>query len=127
MSINTHSRWVVLKFGGTSVSSAGNWQTIATVVRQRLGDGLRPVVVHSALSGITDLLEQLLLEARAGAWAPVMTRIEDAHRACARELGLPAVAELEPHLDDLRRIASGIQLIGEVSDRLRARVMAAGE
>ena len=45
----------------------------------------------------------------------------------ARELGMQAVPDLEQHLEELRRVASGIQLIGEVSDRLRARVMAAGE
>jgi len=30
---------------------------------------LRPVVVHSALSGITDRLEQLLARALAGDWS----------------------------------------------------------
>jgi diaminopimelate decarboxylase/aspartate kinase len=52
--------WVVLKFGGTSVSSASNWHNIAGVLRQRIDEGLRPAVVHSALSGITDRLESLL-------------------------------------------------------------------
>ena len=52
--------WVVLKFGGTSVSTVPNWQNIARILRSRLSDGLRPVVVHSALSGVTDLLESLL-------------------------------------------------------------------
>ena len=56
----TDSHWVVLKFGGTSVSSVSNWKNVAAVVRARLDEGLRPVVVHSALSGITDRLEQLL-------------------------------------------------------------------
>ena len=51
------SPWVVLKFGGTSVSSVANWKNIAAVLRDRLAEGLRPVVVHSALSGITDRLE----------------------------------------------------------------------
>ncbi len=46
--------WVVLKFGGTSVSSVANWKNIALTVRERLAEGVRPVIVHSALSGITD-------------------------------------------------------------------------
>ena len=37
------------------------------------------------------------------------------------------LGELERHFSELRRTAAGIQLIGEVSDRLRARVMATGE
>jgi len=47
------SDWVVLKFGGTSVSSAACWETIAQLVRNRLADGLKPVVVHSALQGVS--------------------------------------------------------------------------
>src|SRR5262245_60422190 len=127
MSNSTDSRWVVLKFGGSSVSSADNWQNILAVVRKRQADGLRPLLVHSALSGITDLLDELLLRAATGDWAPVLAQIEERHRALGRELGLATVPELERHFEELRRVASGIELIGEVSDRLRARVMAAGE
>jgi diaminopimelate decarboxylase/aspartate kinase len=87
------SPWVVLKFGGTSVSSVANWKNIAAVVRDRLAEGMRPVIVHSALSGITDRLEQLLAisldsqntlgnEAQA-----VMNQIEQRHRDLARDLG----------------------------------------
>jgi hypothetical protein len=127
MSTTNDSPWVVLKFGGTSVSNASNWKNVAAVVRMRLAETVRPVVVHSALSGITDRLEQLLLRAPSGDWPTVMTQIEERHRALAHELGMQAVPDLEQHLEELRRVASGIQLIGEVSDRLRARVMAAGE
>ena len=76
MTTNSESPWIVLKFGGTSVSSVSNWKNVATVVRARLGEGLRPVVVHSALSGITDRLEQLLDKALAGGWEQVLTQTE---------------------------------------------------
>jgi diaminopimelate decarboxylase/aspartate kinase len=122
------SSWVVLKFGGTSVSSVSNWKNVAAVVRERLAEGLHPVVVHSALSGITDRLEQLLAKALTGEWEPVMEQIERRHMDLARDLGVPQVAaELDHHFSELRRSAEGIYLIGEVSDRLRARVMANGE
>ena len=127
MTSQSESHWVVLKFGGTSVSSVSNWKNVAGVVRARLDEGLRPVVVHSALSGITDRLEQLLVKALTGDWEPVMEQIERRHCDLARDLGIPVSAELEHHFTDLRRMASGIHLIGEVSDRLRARVMATGE
>ena len=82
------SPWVVLKFGGTSVSSAANWKNVAGVLRDRLAEGVRPVVVHSALSGITDRLEQLLLLALGGEWQSVMDQIEQRHRDLARDLGI---------------------------------------
>jgi diaminopimelate decarboxylase/aspartate kinase len=121
------SPWVVLKFGGTSVSSVGNWQNIAAVLRERLAEGLRPVVVHSALSGITDRLEHLLSCAFTGEWQAVMDQIEQRHRDLARDLGVAVTPDLEEQFKRLRQIAAGIALVGEVSERLRARVMAQGE
>jgi diaminopimelate decarboxylase/aspartate kinase len=121
------SPWVVLKFGGTSVSSVANWKNIVGVLRDRLAEGLRPVVIHSALSGITDRLEQLLAHALNGEWQPVMEQIEHRHRDLALDLGVIPTAELEEQFKRLRQIAAGIALVGEVSERLRARVMAQGE
>ena len=127
MTNTTDSNWVVLKFGGTSVSSVSNWKNVAGVVHARLAEGLHPVVVHSALSGITDRLEQLLSKALTGDWEPVMEQIERRHVDLARDLGVAVCADLERHFTELRKSAAGIHLIGEVSDRLRARVMATGE
>src|SRR5262245_46245020 len=121
------SPWVVLKFGGTSVSSAANWKNVAGVLRDRLAEGLRPVVVHSALSGITDRLEQLLSLAQGAEWQPVMDQIEQRHRDLARDLGIVPSPDLEDQFKRLRQIAAGISLVGEVSERLHARVMAQGE
>jgi diaminopimelate decarboxylase/aspartate kinase len=126
-STSAASPWVVLKFGGTSVSSVTNWKNIAAVLRDRLAEGLRPVVVHSALSGITDRLEQLLSLALGNEWQPVMDQIEQRHRDLARDLGVIASPDLEEQFKRLRQIAAGIALVGEVSERLRARVMAQGE
>ena len=121
------SPWVVLKFGGTSVSSVANWKNVAGVLHDRLAEGLRPVVVHSALSGITDRLEQLLTLAHDGKWQPVMDQIEQRHRDLARDLGVVPTPDLEEQFRRLRQIAEGIALVGEVSERLRARVLAQGE
>ena len=53
-------RWVVMKFGGTSVATAAGWRTIAGLIRARREAGLRPVVVHSALAGISNRLEEAM-------------------------------------------------------------------
>jgi bifunctional diaminopimelate decarboxylase / aspartate kinase len=121
------SPWIVLKFGGTSVSSLDNWRNIAAVVRARMADGARVLVVHSAVSGITDRLEKLLAAALGAAHEPVLASIEDRHRALAEELGIGVSAELEDYFALLRQMASGIALMSEVSDRTRARVLASGE
>jgi len=119
--------FVVLKFGGTSVSSAANWRHIRDVLRARLAEGLQPVVVHSALSGITDRLESLLAAAAAGGHADVLAQIAARHAALAADLGIALPPGVQRHLDELGQIAAGIALVKEVSDRVRARVMATGE
>ena len=52
--------WVVLKFGGTSVSSRSVWQKIAAIAADRLSEVSQVLIVHSALSKVTDQLEALL-------------------------------------------------------------------
>ncbi|MGH8250536.1 MAG: hypothetical protein ACREVI_07525 [Steroidobacteraceae bacterium] len=42
-------RWIVIKFGGTSVSSRANWDHIARIVREREEEGSRVLVGHSVL------------------------------------------------------------------------------
>jgi bifunctional diaminopimelate decarboxylase / aspartate kinase len=119
--------WVVLKFGGTSVSSLANWRNIATVARARRASGVRVLVVHSAITGITDRLEKLLAAALEKKHDEALAGIESRHRQLAAELGVDVGMELEKQFAELRQIAIGIGLMGEVSDRTRARVMATGE
>jgi bifunctional diaminopimelate decarboxylase / aspartate kinase len=127
MAPESESAWVVLKFGGSSVSTLANWRNIAGIVRQRLAAGTRVMVVHSALTGVTDRLERLLVAALGGAHEPVLQQIEEKHRALASEMGIGVSGQLEGYFAVLRQIAAGIALMTEVSDRTRARVMASGE
>ena len=119
--------WVVLKFGGTSVSSVANWHNIADIVRTRIAASFRPVVVHSALSGITDRLESLLAAAASGTHAPVLEQIDAKHRDLARALGIVPSPLFEGFMEELRHMADAAARSREVSDGLRARVMAMGE
>ena len=119
-------RFVVLKFGGSSVSSLPSWRTIEAVVRARVAQGLRPVVVCSALSGVSDQLDELAVEAAAGRHAPLLRELEDRHAAHAEALGI----DLETARDELaalERLALGASLLGESSPRVKARLMARGE
>jgi len=123
----TPSAWIVLKFGGTSVSSLANWTNIARVAAERCAGGARVLIVHSAVTGITDCLERLLAAAIDQAQEEELRAIEERHRRLAAELGIALGDDVERHLAELREIAAGIALVREVSDRTRARVMASGE
>ena len=127
LTASQRSSWVVLKFGGTSVATRNNWNHIASIARQRLATGARVLIVHSAVSGITDRLEKLLDAAVQSDFEAALTAIELRHRELAASLGIAVSAALEKHFVDLRQIATGIAAVGEVSDRIRARVMASGE
>ncbi len=118
--------WLVLKFGGTSVSSAANWHNIATILRARIAEGFRPVVVHSALSGVTDRLESLLTAATAGTHGAVLDDIEAAHRRLAEQLKLVPNRDFEGFLRELRDIANQ-SFARSIDDAVRARVLAMGE
>jgi bifunctional diaminopimelate decarboxylase / aspartate kinase len=123
----TASFWVVLKFGGTSVSSLESWTNIERVVAERCSGGARVLIVHSALAGITDRLERLLDAAIGQAAEAELRTIEERHRQLAAELAIAVPAAVERQLAELREIAAGVALVREVSERTRARVMAAGE
>jgi len=126
----TPPRWIVLKFGGTSVSSLASWETIAGVVRRRLEEGVRPVVVHSALRGVTDLLGVLPARALEHTHVALLSEIGERHDRLAAELGLPP-EEVEALLREDRRelseLAEGAALLREVTPRTRARILAVGE
>jgi aspartokinase len=83
------SPWVVLKFGGRSVSTAENWAIVARLIRERLAEGVRPVVVHSALVGVSNALITLLDTAAAGGDTDEqLAKIRAQHDALARDLGV---------------------------------------
>jgi diaminopimelate decarboxylase/aspartate kinase len=121
------SPWVVMKFGGTSVSSADNWQVIAGLIRNRLAEGLQPVVVHSALKGVSNALENVLVAAAAGTSTDELAAIRQQHYDLAEALGIDGPALLDATLHELEQLVAGVRLIREVSVRVHVRIMALGE
>jgi aspartate kinase (monofunctional class) len=78
---------VVLKFGGTSVGDADALERVAGIVRAH--GGARPVLVVSALSGVTDALVKAVDVAVAGDPGAALRSLDgeiERHRAIARRL-----------------------------------------
>ena len=126
---------IVMKFGGTSVQDAEAIGRVISIVRGRLSE--RPLVVVSALARVTRLLVSLAQEAEAGNKHKVdelIAQLRDRHDALARELlsGRPALLsqaleDLAYRIGRLESFVSGVCLIGELSPRSKARIIAAGE
>jgi diaminopimelate decarboxylase/aspartate kinase len=101
MNIQNDSPWIVMKFGGTSVSSASCWSTICDQVRRHLGGGNRVMVVVSALAGTTNLLTRLAQSPDADECERIVSELAEKHQQLLVELGLKQSADFEHHWTDL--------------------------
>src|SRR2546422_6687131 len=107
----------VLKFGGTSVEDAAACARVAGIVRAH--GRARPVVVVSALAGVTDALLGCAREGALRAFDPHLER----HREIARRLlGPEASAAFLGELERARgELAALVERIGQ-EPALRARL-----
>src|SRR2546425_6692069 len=107
----------VLKFGGTSVEDTAACGRVAAIVRAH--GGPRPVVVVSALAGVTDALLGCAGEGALRAFDPHLER----HREIARRLlGPEASAAFLGELERARsELAALVERIGQ-EPALRARL-----
>ena len=104
---------IVMKFGGSSVADAARIRRVCSIVRSRRHE--RPVVVASALRGVTD---DLLALARAalGGDLRLLAVLRRRHRAVAAGLRVP-FGPAEELLAELERLARGISLVKELTPR----------
>ena len=118
-------RWVVLKFGGTSVSRRHRWDTIGKLARKRADEtGGRILVVVSALSGVTNEL-MAISEGAADSGQRVAALVQR-HRAFCAELELDADAVLGERLAALEGLLCDPRA-GERTLDWQAEVLAQGE
>lgn len=118
------TRWVVLKFGGTSVSRRNRWDTIGRIAGKCMADeGVRVLVVVSALSGVTN--ELLAVSDGDDIDARIAALIER-HRAFCAELALDPAAVLGERLAALQALAIDPRAVERTLD-WQADVLAQGE
>lgn len=116
---------IVMKFGGTSVGSAARILAAARIVKRRLRK--KPVVVVSAVGGVTNRLEKLgAAAASAGPWEKQLDEILADHAAIVSRLGLEEVL-LKKEASYLRRTAQRIAGTRQYSEANRARLLSFGE
>jgi aspartate kinase len=131
---------VVMKFGGTSVADhAAIERLIGIVRRQREREGSSasagPVVVVSALSGVTDRLLGVAAEAGAGDAEGARHNLRDLrtrHKTVAEvvaddALRVSVVSDIDREFDELERIVDALGVLREVSPRWLDTIAATGE
>lgn len=124
---------LVQKFGGTSVADLAGFEASADVIQHHGGEG-QVIVVLSAVKGVTDLLLAAIDRSVEGgdgkaALDEALQRQqvvldEYAAKGIATPLGLTFLQEQQTQLAE--RI-EGVRLLGQCPDRIRARILAAGE
>ena len=96
--------WIVIKFGGTSVSTCVRWETIHSIARAHIAKGRRPLIVCSALSGVSNALEQVLDDAGNGPAQGTLQILREQHDSLAADLGLDGAALLGELFEELQAL-----------------------
>jgi aspartate kinase len=130
------SNTIVMKFGGTSVADAAAMLRVASIVRGTAErTGAVPVVVVSAMSGVTDRLLALGSAAERGVDDAVSTGIDhlwDRHVDATRGV-LPAgtvdrfLPQLTVHFDELRALLKAASILRSASPGALDGIAATGE
>src|SRR3990167_3772473 len=117
---------VITKFGGTSVSSRQSWDNIFNITKQHISNGGQPVIVCSALTQISNKLEQAIAAALLNQHQTIEQDIRDSHIALAEALEIaPKLLELE--FKQLTQLLTGIALLKAAPAKTHAEVMCLGE
>ncbi|MCW8807543.1 MAG: aspartate kinase, partial [Rhodanobacter sp.] len=115
-----------MKFGGTSVATLPRWQNILELVASRRAEGVRVLVVVSALAGITDALKQLCKVDGRSVRVEAARAISRRHHELLEYMQLTLPDTLGTRLLELAQLAEdGAAVLGELA--WQARVQAHGE
>jgi aspartate kinase len=126
---------IVIKFGGTSVGDADRVANAIDIVAARRERD--PIVVVSALSGVTNQLVEASEAAReqnpdrvAEIIAAVRARHEDVALRLVQhkhDFFESFIKKLDKQIEQIQTILRGIALLGEITPRARDKVMSIGE
>lgn len=119
-----------MKFGGTSVGTAESIQSVARIIADKFEQ--KPIVVVSAVAGITDALIEIFNEDTISVRAELVKALAERHRAIVAKLGISGES-IEPLLSALAllakkkivRTAKMRDIYVSFGERLSARIVSA--
>lgn len=124
---------VVMKFGGASLRSPDALKQISKIIKKRISD--QPIIVLSAVKGVTDVLIQSTTEALTDEVSIVenLNKLISIHKSLVAEsIESPAIrTETQQAIDyllsRLERLLYGIAYTGECTPRTRDLILTFGE
>ncbi|MEO6130800.1 MAG: bifunctional aspartate kinase/homoserine dehydrogenase I, partial [Saprospiraceae bacterium] len=125
---------IVMKFGGTSVGSADRIHQLIEIVKKRSQEAPLVVVV-SAMSGITNLLEEACTRAAAKneSFHSTLDMIIRRHEECIASFPFTAadsseiINQIREPLNRLGIICRGLSQVGDLTKKTKAHIMSFGE
>ncbi|MCW8312731.1 bifunctional aspartate kinase/homoserine dehydrogenase I [Sphingobacterium sp. InxBP1] len=123
----------VLKFGGTSVGTVESLKAVLSIVKKSYEAKEKPLVVLSAMSGVTNLLTQLAEDASEGkAFSEGLKLLEDKHFTVVKELLAvkyqnPVFTKLKLFFNEIEDLLQGIFALRELSNQSKDLIISYGE
>ncbi|WP_313187646.1 bifunctional aspartate kinase/homoserine dehydrogenase I [Sphingobacterium siyangense] len=123
----------VLKFGGTSVGTVESLKAVLSIVKKSYDAKEKPLVVLSAMSGVTNLLTQLAENAAEGkAFSDGLKSLEDKHFTVVKELLAvkyqnPVFTKLKLFFNEIEDLLQGIFALKELSNQSKDLILSYGE
>ncbi|MDE1813912.1 MAG: aspartate kinase [Thaumarchaeota archaeon] len=126
---------LVLKFGGTSVSSPQNIQNVATLIK-KLTKEHKIIPVFSAISGVTDdlirithLIQNRNKEAASSLAKKIIKMHTDIAEQCVKnsKIKKDLISKMKADLDEFQDLLHGMLLLGEVTPRSSDYMISFGE
>ncbi|WP_343568767.1 bifunctional aspartate kinase/homoserine dehydrogenase I [Sphingobacterium sp.] len=123
----------VLKFGGTSVGTVESLKAVLSIVKKSYDAREKPLVVLSAMSGVTNLLTQLAEDAAEGkSFSDGLKSLEDKHFTVVKELLAvkyqnPVFTKLKLFFNEIEDLLQGIFALKELSNQSKDLILSYGE
>lgn len=119
----------IIKFGGTSVSSKKSLNRIKSILS---GKKESYIIVVSALSQVTNTIEQLLNSSLEGNYIPLLEQLKKQHHNLIQEL-FPPVSQTnlllltQQSCNELESLCESIEILQECSPKTIAKALSYGE
>ena len=123
----------ILKFGGTSVGSVESIGKLLQIIEKEQNQSGNPVIVLSAMSGVTNLLSSMAdIAAQGGTFSNELRELEERHFDVIKELLAvpkqnPVFTKLRILFNELEDLLQGVLILRELTPRTRDLVLSYGE
>ncbi len=123
----------ILKFGGTSVGSVESIKAVLAIVKESYEAGEKPLVVLSAMSGITNLLTKMAEDAAEGKpFVEDLKLLEEKHFEVVKKLIAvkfqnPVLTRLKLLVNELEDLLQGVTALKELSNQSKDLIISYGE